>query len=141
MKSLFFDNLADVSAYGLLGIVVLILGYVALDLVTPGRLRDLLWRENNQNAILLTSGFLISLGVVYAAGVRAGAVTDHLWQGLLFAALYSVVAIALMCFSFVLIDWLTPGRLGELLLTGNTAVVWVNIIVFVVLGVSMGAVL
>ncbi len=141
MKSLFFDNLADIAAYGLLGIVVLIVGYLALDVVTPGTLRNLLWRDDNRNAVLLTSGFLISLGVVYAASARAGMMTDHLWQGLLFAALYSVVAIALMCFSFVLIDWLTPGRLGELLLTGNAAVVWINIIVFVVLGVSMGAVL
>jgi len=66
---------------------------------------------------------------------------DQRWQGLLFAALYSLVAIAVMCFSFVLVDWLTPGRLGELLLGGNTAVVWVNIVVFVILGVSMGAVL
>ncbi|GAB08380.1 hypothetical protein GOARA_010_00030 [Gordonia araii NBRC 100433] len=141
MKSLFLDNLAGISAYGLLGIIVLLVGYFALDVVTPGRLRDLLWRESNQNAVLLTSGFLISLGVVYAASARAGFMTDQLWQGLLFAALYSLVAIAVMCFSFVLIDWLTPGRLGELLMSGNTAVVWVNIVVFVTLGVSMGATL
>ena len=141
MKSLFFDNLADIAAYGLLGIVVLIVGYVALDVVTPGNLRTLLWREDHPNAVLLTSWFLISLGVVYAAGARAGMMADQRWQGLLFAALYSLVAIAVMCFSFVLVDWLTPGRLGELLLGGNTAVVWVNIVVFVILGVSMGAVL
>ena len=52
-----------------------------------------------------------------------------------------IVAIALMCFSYVLIDWLTPGRLGELLLSGNSAVVWVNVVVFVTLGVSVGATL
>ena len=33
-------NLADIAAYGLLGIVVLIVGYVALDVVIPGNLRD-----------------------------------------------------------------------------------------------------
>ncbi|GED96675.1 DUF350 domain-containing protein [Gordonia crocea] len=141
MKTLFLDNLANLAAYGLVGLAVLVVAYLAVDLVTPGRLRDLLWRENHQNSVLLTAGFLISVGVVYAAGARAGMMTEHLWQGLLFAAAYSLVAIALMSFSFVLIDWLTPGRLGELLLTGNPAVVWINIIVFVVLGVSMGAVL
>jgi uncharacterized membrane protein YjfL (UPF0719 family) len=141
MKSLLLNNLADIAAYGLVGIVVLIVAYLAVDVVTPGRLRDLLWRDGNQNAVILTTGFLVSVGVVYAAGARAGLMTEYLWQGLLFALLYSIVAIALMSFSYVLIDWLTPGRLGELLLSGNSAVVWVNVVVFVTLGVSVGATL
>ncbi|MFT4200595.1 DUF350 domain-containing protein [Gordonia sp. (in: high G+C Gram-positive bacteria)] len=141
MKSLLLTNLAEISSYGLLGILVLILGYLALDVVTPGKLRDLLWHDSQRDAVILTAGFLVSLGVVYAASVRAGAMTEYLWQGLLFAFLYSLVAIALMIFTFVLIDWLTPGKLGELLTTGNAAIVWVPTVVFVVLGVSMGSVL
>ncbi|QKT06140.1 DUF350 domain-containing protein [Gordonia sp. X0973] len=141
MKSLLLENLADVSSYGLLGILVLLVGYLALDVVTPGSLRTLLWKEGHQNSVILTAGYLISLGVVYAASVHSSVLVEHRWQGLLFSAIYSLVAIAIMCFSFVLIDWLTPGRLGELMMTGNSAVVWINIVVFVTLGVSMGAAL
>lgn len=142
MKSLLLNNLADIAAYSSSGIVVLIVAYLAVDVVTPGRLRDLLWRDGNQKAADPDNGVpWVSVGVVYAAGARAGLMTEYLWQGLLFALLYSIVAIALMSFSYVLINWLTPGRLGELLLSGNSAVVWVNVVVFVTLGVSVGATL
>ena len=141
MKSLLLNNLADIAAYGLVGIGVLIprlsrrrRGHTGPP-AGPALAR---WQSERGDP---DDGFLVSVGVVYAASARAGLMTEYLWQGLLFALLYSIVAIALMCFSYVLIDWLTPGRLGELLLSGNSAVVWVNVVVFVTLGVSVGATL
>ncbi|MFT3898958.1 MAG: DUF350 domain-containing protein [Gordonia sp. (in: high G+C Gram-positive bacteria)] len=141
MKSLLLNNLAEIASYGLLGILVLILGYIALDVVTPGKLKITLWEESQQDGVILTAGFLVSLGVVYAAAVRAGGMTEYLWQGLLFAFIYSIAAIALMIFAYFLIDWLTPHKLGELLMNGNSAIVWVPTVVFVALGVAMASVL
>lgn len=109
------DNLGDAASYSLVGILLLVIGFVALDLVTPGRLRSLVWIEHNRNAVMLLTAQVIGLSLVLIAGIRDSAGLE-LWRGLLYTALYVVLAIAVMMWSFVLVDWLTPGKLGSLLL-------------------------
>ncbi len=58
------DNLAAGASFSLVGIAVLVLGFAALDLVTPGRLRQLVWIEHNRNAVLLTTSMVIGLAIV-----------------------------------------------------------------------------
>ncbi|MFE0751240.1 DUF350 domain-containing protein [Gordonia sp. NPDC058843] len=111
------DNLAAGASFSLVGIAVLILGFAALDLVTPGRLRRLVWIEHNRNAVLLTTSMVIGLAIVLVCSVIDTELLE-LWRALLYTAAYSVLAIAVMMWSFVLIDWLTPGKLGTLLFDG-----------------------
>lgn len=135
------DNLAAGASYSLIGIVLLVLGYVALDLVTPGRLRSLVWVDRNRNAIVLATAQVIGLSLVMVGGIIDSAYLE-LWRGLLYTIIYVVVAIAVMMWSFVLIDWLTPGKLGEFLLDdeGNSSV-WVVAAVFVGVGAIISATL
>ena len=92
-------------------------GFGALDLVTPGRLRQLVWVDNNRNAMILTTSMVVGISFVLVASVvdTAGMV---LWKALLYTLAYAVLTIAVMMWSFVLIDWLTPGKLGTLLFDG-----------------------
>ncbi len=116
------DNLADLTSYGLLGVGLLILGFLGLDLVTPGSLRNLIWRDGNRNAVILAVAQLAGLALAIGAAV---AVSNPLtlWRGCLYVFVYGVVTIALMMFSFVLVDLLTPGPLGTLLLREETVTV------------------
>jgi hypothetical protein len=58
------DNIGYALAYSGVGIALLVLGFVALDLLTPGRLASHIWEERSVNAgIVLSSGF-IGLGLV-----------------------------------------------------------------------------
>ncbi|MGW8815816.1 DUF350 domain-containing protein [Gordonia terrae] len=111
------DNLAAGASFSLVGIAMLILGFAALDLVTPGRLRQLVWIEHNRNAVLLTTSMVIGLAIVLVCSVVDTELLE-LWRALLYTVAYSVLAIAVMMWSFVLIDWLTPGKLGTLLFDG-----------------------
>ncbi|NDK92126.1 DUF350 domain-containing protein [Gordonia desulfuricans] len=135
------DNLAAGASYSLVGIALLVIGFVALDLVTPGRLRQLVWAEQNRNAVLLTASMVIGLVLVMMAGVIDGAGLE-LWRGLVYTIVYVVVAIAVMMWSFVLIDWLTPGKLGTLLLEENDdahPAGWITATVFVGIGAIIAA--
>ena len=111
------DNLAAGASFSLVGIAVLVLGFAALDLVTPGRLRQLVWIEHNRNAVLLTTSMVIGLAIVLVCSVIDTELLE-LWRALLYTVAYTVLAIAVMMWSFVLIDWLTPGKLGTLLFDG-----------------------
>ncbi len=112
------DNLAAGASFSLVGIALLVLGFAALDLVTPGRLRQLVWIEHNRNAVLLTTSMVIGLAIVLVSSVIDTELLE-LWRALLYTAAYSVLTIAVMMWSFVLIDWLTPGKLGTLLFDGS----------------------
>ncbi|MYR07084.1 DUF350 domain-containing protein [Gordonia sp. SID5947] len=135
------DNLGDAAAYSLMGIVLLVLGFVALDLVTPGRLRNLIWLDHNRNAVMLATAQVIGLSVVMVAGVRDSMMLE-LWRGVLYTVAYTVLAIAVMMWSFVLMDWLTPGKLGTLLLDDDEHPAgWICGAVFIGVGAVIGAAL
>ncbi|WP_026919117.1 DUF350 domain-containing protein [Gordonia shandongensis] len=139
----FRDGLADITSYGLLSVAVLIAGFAALDAITPGSLRTKAWVEHNRSAVILAVAQASGLTVALAAAIGASTAFD-LWRGVLFTAGYGVVTIALQVFSFVLIDWLTPGRLGAILLdaeTDHSRAAWLNAVVFVAIGLFTAAAL
>lgn len=109
------DNLADLTSYGMVSLAVLIIGFAGLDLVTPGSLRSLVWRDNNRTASVLAVAQALGLTIALAAATTASLGLE-LWRGVLYTFIYGVVTVALMMFSFVLVDVLTPGQLGALLL-------------------------
>lgn len=49
------NGLGRTSAFGALGLVLLILGIVLVDVLTPGKLPKQIWEERNRNAALLLS--------------------------------------------------------------------------------------
>ena len=133
------DNLAAGASFSLVGIALLVLGFVALDLVTPGKLRQLVWIEHNRNAVILTTSMVIGLSIVLVCSVIDTELLV-LWRALLHTVAYVVLAIAVMMWSFVFIDWLTPGKLGTLLLEENDEYPagWITAAVFVGVGAVIG---
>lgn len=107
------SGLLSALAYGGVGIALLALGYVLVDLVTPGNLRRQIWEQRNRNgAVVLVSG-LVAVAIIVTTAILTSA--DGLLLGLLSTALYGVLGILVMAVAFVLLDLATPGRLGALL--------------------------
>ncbi|MFW0789302.1 DUF350 domain-containing protein [Gordonia sp. CPCC 205333] len=140
MVEMLRDNMASSASYGLIAVVALVAAFGALDLVTPGSLRKLVWIDHNRNAVILTVAQVIAVAQILTASIMAGTGLE-LWRSILFTLVYVLIGIAVLAFSFVLIDWLTPGKLGSLVLDGNTPTVWINAAVFVGIGAVMAAAL
>ncbi|MFM9377049.1 DUF350 domain-containing protein [Gordonia sp. VNK21] len=134
------DNLADLTSYGLLTVGLLILGFAVLDVITPGSLRTMVWREGHRNAVVLAVSQVLGVTLAVAAGIAAS-VGLELWRGVLYTFVYGVVTIALMAFAFVLVDLLTPGRLGSVLLEDDDhgPAVWMGAALFVAVGLAVAA--
>lgn len=99
-------------AYAGIGSVVLALGYVVLDAITPGNLRHLVYSDHNTNAAVLAGANVLALGgIVTTAIVTAD---DQLGRGTLDAAVYGLLGIALLAGAFKVLDLLTPGDLGQI---------------------------
>jgi len=137
LKTLTTDLLVTL-AYGGLGVALMALGYVLVDVATPGRLRELIWTDRNRNAALLLASNLISVGIIVVAAIMAS--EDDFVAGIVGAAAYGVLGLVIMAVSFLLLDVATPGKLGELLVDPQPhPAVWVSAAVHLATGAIIAA--
>ncbi|MFC8620479.1 DUF350 domain-containing protein [Micromonospora purpureochromogenes] len=137
MQNLVTDLLVTL-AYGVVGVVLMAVGYVLVDVATPGRLHELIWTERNRNAALLLASNLAGVGVIVVAAIAASA--DDFVLGLVGAAAYGLLGLVIMAGAFLLLDAATPGRLGELLVDPEPhPAVWVSAVVHLATGAIIAA--
>lgn len=112
LNDLLFDLVAGL-AYGAVGIILMLVGYGIIDLLTPGRLGDVICKDRRKDAGIIVSAAMLGIGlIVTIAIVTAGGDLSH---GLAESAGYGLIGIALMAVAFVAIDKVTPGSLGEII--------------------------
>lgn len=112
-------------AYGAVGVVLMAIGYVLVDIATPGRLRELIWVDRNRNAALLLSSNLAGVGIIVVAAIVSS--DDDFVDGLVGAGAYGLLGLLIMAAAFLLLDLASPGRLGEILVDPQPhPAVWVS---------------
>ncbi|EEP72676.1 hypothetical protein MCAG_03003 [Micromonospora sp. ATCC 39149] len=137
MQNLVTDLLVTL-AYGMVGVVLMGVGYGLVDVATPGKLHELIWTERNRNAALLLSSNLLGVGTIVVAAILAS--EDDFVIGLVGAAAYGIVGLVIMAAAFLLLDAVTPGRLGELLVDPEPhPAVWVSAVVHLATGAIIAA--
>lgn len=112
---MFGDVLSDgvaVALYSVVGLLLMMGGFFVVDLLTPGNLKQLLWENRSKNAALFVGSKTLGLAIIVCAAIFASA--HDLVAGLVSTLVYGVLGIIAMTVSFVLIDLLTPGKLGDL---------------------------
>ena len=99
-------------AYTGVGIALLVLGFYALDLLTPGHLGRHIYDERSVNAgLTLAAGFLGQGAIVFAT-IWTNA-TSGFGRALLYTVVFGVLGVLLQAVAFLVLDLITPGRLGE----------------------------
>jgi uncharacterized membrane protein YjfL (UPF0719 family) len=102
-------------AYTFVGILLLMAGAFALDLLTPGHLARHIYEERSVNAgIALAAGFL-GQGAIAFSTIWTNA-TSGFGTALSYTVAFGVLGVALQVVAFVVLDLLTPGKLGETLM-------------------------
>lgn len=101
--------------FGLIGLGLLALGFVLVDLLTPGKLKDLIWREKNPNAALLLAANQLGISIIVFTAIFTS--YDSFTEGLASTVIFGVIGLAIMGFGFIILDWMTPGKLGEVICT------------------------
>ncbi|MDQ1294338.1 MAG: hypothetical protein QG608_2221 [Actinomycetota bacterium] len=134
----YVDGVAAAGCYAAVGFVLLGLGFLLVDLLTPGRLGKQIWEEKNVNASIVLSSGLLGTGIVITTAVLTS--EGNLADGLVSTAVYGLIGLALMGISFLLMDLATPGKLGETLTEPTVhPAAFVTGTVHVVIGMIMAA--
>ena len=137
MQHLVTDLLVTL-AYGVVGVVLMAIGYVLVDVATPGKLHELIWVERNRNAALLLSSNLVGGGTIVVAAIVAS--DNDFRLGLIGAGAYGILGLVIMAVAFMLLDAATPGKLGELLVDPEPhPAVWVSATVHLATGAIIAA--
>jgi uncharacterized membrane protein YjfL (UPF0719 family) len=97
-------------AYGAVGIALMALGYLVVEVTTPGRLGHQIWTDRNRGAALVLAAKLLGVGAIVTTAIASS--EDALTDGLLSTVVYGLLGIVLMTVAFYALDLLTPGRLG-----------------------------
>ncbi|MCK8678297.1 MULTISPECIES: DUF350 domain-containing protein [Streptomyces] len=119
------NGLGRATAYGALGVVLLILGIFLVDALTPGKLGRQIWQERNRNAALLLSSALLGIGGIVFTSIWT--TYDDFGKGLVSTAAFGVLGLLLMALAFLVVDLLTPGKLGATLVEQEPhPAVWVT---------------
>lgn len=102
-----FELVLQVLAYSAVGLVILVAGFVVMDLLTPGKLGALV-AAGNPNAGLLAATTLVALGLVMWFAIFF---TGAGWSGLDDAAVFGAVGVATQAAGFGIVELLIPGPL------------------------------
>ena len=102
------QSVVSTVLYFLVGIVVLVAGFVMVDALTPGKLRRQVFVERRPNAVVITSAMDVSLALVIIAAIKAS--SDQLGQGLLDTLVYGLVGVALQGIALAILEAAVPGR-------------------------------
>ena len=100
-------------AYAGVGIGILAAGFFLVDALTPGHLGRQVCEDGNPNAAVLLASFLISLGLVEWFAIFF---TGSGWSGLDDALVFGLVGLATQAVGFLVMDLVTPGKLGAVLM-------------------------
>jgi len=106
------ESIGYAVAYSGVGIALLVLGFYALDLLTPGHLGRHIYEDRSVNAgLTLAAGFL-GQGAIVFASIWTNA-TSGFGTALLYTVVFGVLGVLLQAVAFLVLDLITPGRLGS----------------------------
>ncbi|MFF8506934.1 DUF350 domain-containing protein [Streptomyces sp. NPDC015492] len=119
------NGLGRAGAYGALGVVLLILGIVFVDVLTPGKLRRQIWEDRNRNAAILLSSALLGIGGIVFTSIWT--TYENFGKGLVSTAAFGLLGLVMMAVAFLVVDLVTPGKLGATLVDPEPhPAVWVT---------------
>ncbi|MCE7004803.1 DUF350 domain-containing protein [Kibdelosporangium philippinense] len=132
------SGLLATLAYGVIGTVLMALGFLLVDLATPGKLRELIWVQGNRNASILLASGLLGVGAIVTTAIITS--DSDMSVGLMSTVVFGLAGLALMSVAFVLLDIATPGKLGEILASPEPhPAVWVSASVHIAVGAIIAA--
>ncbi|RZU31894.1 DUF350 domain-containing protein [Blastococcus saxobsidens] len=95
-----------------IGVGVLALGFLALDLLTPGNLRTQVYLDHNPNAAILLGANHLALAIIVVTAIMTSG--DSLAQGLVDTAVYGLVGVLLQALALRVLDAAIPADLRAL---------------------------
>jgi uncharacterized membrane protein YjfL (UPF0719 family) len=118
--------------YALLGALLMLIGFWAIDITTPGKLNRLV-REGRPGAVVVTSAGMVSMAFIVVTAIYSA--SGLLAEGLLAALIFGLVGIIAQVAAVRLLEWVTGIHIGDVLAADELkAEAWVVAAAHIALG-------
>jgi uncharacterized membrane protein YjfL (UPF0719 family) len=97
--------------YFLVGMAVLVLGFIMVDVLTPGKLRQMVFVDRRPNAVVLACAMYIALATVIISAIVNS--YSQLGQGLVGVAIYGLMGVILLGVALLTLHLVIPGDFHE----------------------------
>ncbi len=98
-------------SYFLVGMAVLIVGFIVVDVLTPGKLRQLVFIDRRPNAVMLACANYIALAAVIISAITNS--YSQLGQGLVGVAVFGLIGVVLQGIALLTLHIVIPGDFHE----------------------------
>jgi hypothetical protein len=105
-------GIGAILLYAVLGVLLMLLGFYAVDLTTPGKLNRMV-RDGFPNAVLVTSAGMVSMAFIVVVAIYGS--TGGLLEGLLASLVFGLVGIVAQVGGVRLLEWVTGIDIGPVL--------------------------
>jgi uncharacterized membrane protein YjfL (UPF0719 family) len=98
--------------YALLGLLMMVIGFYAIDLTTPGKLNRLV-RQGKPNAVVVTASGMVSMAFIVVVAIYTS--SGRLAEGLVATLVYGLVGIVVQAVAVRLLEWVTGIDMNRLM--------------------------
>ena len=112
MSQYLVDGVLGTLSYFVLATVILVVGFVILDLITPGKLHELVFVHHLPNAAVITVAQQVSIGIIVVTAVLTS--SDILSEGLLETAVFGALGLVIQVVVMAVLEAVIPGRFRDL---------------------------
>ncbi|RTL63739.1 MAG: DUF350 domain-containing protein [Pseudonocardiaceae bacterium] len=105
-------GIGAILLYALIGLLLMLLGFWAIDLTTPGKLNRMV-RDGLPNAVVVTSAGMVSMALIVVTAIYS--VSGALAEGLLASLIFGLVGIVAQVLAVRLLEWVTGIDIGHVL--------------------------
>ena len=105
-------GIGAILLYAIVGVLLMLLGFYAVDLTTPGKLNRLV-RDGLPNAVVITAAGMVSMAFIVVVAIYAS--TGGLLEGLLASLVFGLVGIVAQVGGVRLLEWVTGIDIGAVL--------------------------
>ena len=102
-------GIGAICLYALVGLVLMVAGFYAVDLSTPGKLRELV-RQGLPNAVIVTATGMVSMAFIVVLAIYAS--SGKLSEGLINALVFGLVGIIAQVVSVRVLEAVTGIDIG-----------------------------
>jgi len=110
--SLIGQGVGAILLYALLGVLLLLLGFYAVDLTTPGKLYRMV-QAGAPNAVIITAAGIVSMAFIVVVAIYTS--SGGLVEGLLQTLIFGLVGIVAQVGGVRLLEWVTGIDVGRAL--------------------------
>jgi uncharacterized membrane protein YjfL (UPF0719 family) len=106
------EGIGAIVLYAVVGVVLLLLGFYAVDVTTPGKLNELV-RAGAPNAVAVTSAGMVSMAFIVVVAIFSSG--GRLAEGLLSSLIFGLLGIIVQVAGVRVLEYVTGINIGQVL--------------------------